>query len=57
MDEYGCGSVGFWNIYHIIYFTMWLSRFINGISFRWDYVLLCILSLLIWIVIWKIEYL
>ena len=53
MDEYGCGSIGLWNIYYIIYLTLWLSRFINGIASMWDYMLWCIVSLLMWTGIWK----
>ena len=53
MEEDRWCSVGVWNIYHIIYFTMWLSHFINAIDFRWYYVLWCIFSLLVWIGIWK----
>ena len=53
MYEYGCVSAGVWNIYHIIYLTLWLSRFINGIYSMWDYVLWCLVFLLMWIGIWK----
>ena len=53
MDEDGCGSVGVSNIYQILLFKMWLSKFINGIASMWDCVLWCIVSLLVWIGIWK----
>ena len=48
-DKDGCGSVGVWNIYHNIWFTMWFCQFINCIAFRWYYVLWCIVSILMWI--------
>ena len=53
MDEYGCGSIGVRNIYHIIYSKMWFYQFINGVAFRWYSVLWCIISLLMCIGIWK----
>ena len=53
MDDDGCGYGGVWNIYHMIYFTMWFCQFINGIAFRWYSVLWCIIYLLMWIDIWR----
>ena len=44
--EYGT----FAQIFHL---TTWFFKFINGITFKWDYVIRRSVSLLIWIGIWN----
>ena len=53
MDKDGCVSGGLWNFPHIFIFKMWLFQFINGINFRWYYVMLCIVDIMVWIIILK----
>ena len=49
MDKDGCGYSGVWNNFSKIHLMMWLFRFITGITFKWDYMMWRINSLLIWI--------
>ena len=44
--EYGTFS----NIFNL---TMWLFEFINGIAFKWYYMMWCIIDLLVWIGLWN----
>ena len=44
--EYGTFSQTF-------HLTMWFFQFITDIIFKWYYVLWCIISLLVWIGLWK----
>ena len=53
MDEDGCGSSGVWHIFSDISLDDVVFQFINGINFKWDYVIWKIISLLVWIGLWK----
>ena len=36
---------------HLFIFKIWLFQFINGITFMWYYVLLCIFGIMMWVFI------
>ena len=53
MDKDGCGSGGLRNFPHLFILKIWFFQFINGINFRWYYVLFCIVDIMVWIFIFN----
>ena len=52
MDEDECGSSGVWDICSDMSLD-YTAQFITGINIKWDYVLLRIIALLVWIGLWN----
>ena len=44
--------VDYWTFTQTFHLTMWFFRFINGIAFKWYYVMWRIIALLVWIGLW-----